>query len=104
MAAAAWRMAEAREEEHHLRPNMPSSIPSTGECNVKCGSVCVSVCVFVSVCGGFEASVWRAGELLAVLVFVVDDAFEPQASEVLEHEVVVLGDAAERRRDGETLR
>ena len=52
------------------------------------------------VCGGFEASVWRVGELLAVLVFVVDDAFEPQASEVLEHEVVVLGDAAVRPRGG----
>ena len=50
MAAAAWRMAEAREEEHHLRPNMPSSIPSTGECNVKCRSVCVSVRVCVCVC------------------------------------------------------
>lgn len=35
-------------------------------------------------------------ELLAVLVLVVDDAFEPQAGEVLEDEVVVLGDAAER--------
>ena len=50
MAAAAWRMAEAREEEHHLRPNMPSSIPSTGECNVKCRSVCVSVRVCVCLC------------------------------------------------------
>lgn len=47
--AAAWRMIEAREEEHHrcppwgLLPNMPSSTPSTGECNVHC--VCVCVCV-----------------------------------------------------------
>ncbi len=39
------------------RPNMPSSIPSTGECNVK--SECVCLCVCVCVCGGFEASVWR---------------------------------------------
>lgn len=38
----------------------------------------------------------KVGELLAVLVLVVHGAFESQAGEVLEDEVVVLGDAAAR--------
>lgn len=40
------------------------------------------------------------GDLLAVLVFVIHDAFEPQARKVLKHEIVVLGDAAEERDVG----
>ena len=39
---------------------------------------CVSVCVCA----------------LAVLVFVIHRSFEPQAGEVLEHKVVILGDTA----------
>ncbi len=45
------------------------------------------------------------GWLLAVLILVIHNAFEPQAGEVLEHEVVVLGDAAERMKtDGEFIK
>lgn len=34
------------------------------------------------------------GDLLAVLVFVVHDAFKSQTCKVLEHKIIVLGDAA----------
>lgn len=99
--AAAWRMAEAREEEHHRAPVRPPSKtcphPSPPLGNVT-WRVCVCLCVFICVCGGFEASVWAYGELLAVLVLVIHDAFESQASKVLKDEVIVLGDAAGRRK------
>ena len=57
-----------------------------------CGCVCVCVlcvCVFVCVCVCVCA---RA--LLAVLLLVIHHALEPQTGEVLEDEVVVLGDTA----------
>lgn len=67
-----------------LRPNILSSIP--GECEQ-----CVSVCVCVVV---LKRAYEGVGELLAVLVLVVHNTFEPEAGEVLEDEVVVLRDAA----------
>lgn len=45
----------------------------------------------------------KAGDLLAVFILVVHDAFEPQAGEILEHEVVVLGDAAGEERCSVTV-
>lgn len=69
-----------------LRPNIPSSIP--GECE-QCVSVCVCMCVCVVV---LKRAYEGVGELLAVLVLVVHDTFEPEAGEVLEDEVVVLRD------------
>lgn len=49
----------------------------------------MSVCVVV-----LKRAYEGVGELLAVLVLVVHDTFEPEAGEVLEDEVVVLRDAA----------
>lgn len=54
MAEVAWRMAEAREEEHHQAPPRP---PSKYTLIHPWGmwTVCECVCV----CCGFEASIWR---------------------------------------------
>lgn len=71
-----------------LRPNIPSSIP--GECE-QCVSVCVCVVVLKRAYEGVD-------ELLAVLVLVVHNTFEPEAGEVLEDEVIVLRDAAWRMK------
>lgn len=87
-------MAEAREEEHQRAPceasvqTCPHPSPPPGECNVKSVCLCVFLCV-----RWFRSERMKVGELLAVLVLVVHGAFESQAGEVLEDEVVVLGDA-----------
>lgn len=94
MAEVAWRMAEAREEEHHQAPPRPPSkytlIHPWGMWTV-CECVCVCVVVLKRAYEG-------VGELLAVLVLVVHNTFEPEAGEVLEDEVVVLRDAAWRMK------
>lgn len=50
------------------------------------------------VCGGFKREYMKGvGDLLAVLVFVVHDAFKSQTCKVLKHKIIVLGDAAGER-------
>lgn len=63
--------------------------PSLGNVN----SVWVCVCVVV-----LKRAYEGVGELLAVLVLVVHNTFEPEAGEVLEDEVVILRDAAWRMK------
>ena len=66
------------------------------ECKI---SVCVCRCVGGG--GGVQSKrVEGVGDLLAVLIFVVHGAFEPQARKVLEHKIVVLGNAAGERDTG----
>lgn len=105
---AAWWMSKAREEEHWRcpcntsiqtcpHPSIHPSIPSTGECNA-------NVCVWE---GWFQSErMKRVGDLLAVFILVVHDAFQPQAGKILKDKVIVLGDAAGRGggRGGEWAR
>lgn len=83
-----------------LLPNMPSSTPPPGNVTwTVCA--CVSMCVCVLV---LKRAYEEVGELLAVLIFVVHSTFEPQAGEVLEDKVVVLGDAAEDEKERKKIK
>lgn len=80
---------EQKQEKSSESPSVQaSSPPLLGNAMHHGKCVCVCVCVYLCVCGGE-----RLHQLLAVLVFVVHDAFQAKTGEVLEDEVVILGDA-----------